>query len=495
MDITQDSIALMNAALAKASANLDVTKTITTANNLAAYDLQAPAKNLYPVFTPLRNSIPRVGGGKGLATNWRTVRNIIGSGYDTSAWVPEGQRSARMSYNTQTVAASYVTQGEEDNVTFEAVNAGRTFEDVRATMAFRLLQKTMLKEENAILGGNASLQLGVPSTPTLSASGSTGSTLPAATYSVIVVALTQEGYYNSSVSNGVATQQTLTGADGSTYTQKGGSSNQSANATQAVTLGQTLFATVAVVTGAVAYAWYVGTAGNEKLQQITTINSATFTAPLLSTTQVATAITADNSYNSLAYNGLLSAAFNPANGAYVYTCPTGGGGLTASGNGSIVEIDNALKAMWDNYQLSSTVIYANSQEIRNITKKVMTNSQGSLIRYNTGDGKQNEPFAVVAGGVVNSYFNPFMPEGGMLIPVKIHPKLPPGTVILWCERLPIYYQNNEVENVAEIKTRQDYYQIDWPVVSRSYSSGVYCETVLAIYAPFALGIITNIANL
>ena len=50
-------------------------------------------------------------------------------------------------------------------------------------MTLRLLQKMMLKEEMAILAGNASLALGTPATPALSAAGA-GATLPAATYSV-----------------------------------------------------------------------------------------------------------------------------------------------------------------------------------------------------------------------------------------------------------------------------------------------------------------------
>jgi hypothetical protein len=159
-----------------------------------------------------------------------------------------------------------------------------------------------------------------------------------------------------------------------------------------------------------------------------------------------------------------------------------------------VEIDLLLRKMWDLYQLSPTVIYMNSQEINNVTQKVMSSAQGSLVRYNTNSGTQNEPFAVVAGGVVNTYFNPFMPDGGAMIPVKIHPKVPPGTIIAYCENLPIYYQNNEVQNVAEIKTRQDYYQVDWPLRTRQHETGVYAEEVLAIYAPFALGLITNITN-
>ncbi|WP_207000731.1 hypothetical protein [Trinickia mobilis] len=470
-------------------------KTITTSNQLVAYDLQAPAKNLYPVVTPLRNKIPRVKGNGGVATNWRTVKSIVGSGYDSSPWIPEGQRSGRMSYNTAAVAANYVTIGEEDAVTFEAEHAGEGFENVRATMATRLLQKTMLKEENAILGGNTSLQLGTPSAPTLSAAGA-GATLPAATYSVIVVALTLEGFINSSVANGVATQKTITGADGQTYVLNGGSSMKSANNTQVITLGQTLSATEANVTGAIAYAWYVGTAGAETLQAITTINSATFSAPL-GAGQAVSAITGDMSTNALGFDGLMTTAMKPANSAYYVSQPTGTAGtgtpLTASGRGSINEIDTMLKTMWDNFQLGATVLYVNSQELKNMTTKVLTNNSGPLLRYDLpADGKQ--PYGLVANGTITFYFNPFTAQGGQMIPVMLHPKVPPGTIVAWCEELPLWYQNNNVGNVAEVHCRNDYYQLDYPLTKRMWESGVYAEEVLAVYAPFAMAIITNIGN-
>src|SRR5580658_6180316 len=252
--ITQESLVLLKRALATPDDTL--TKSISTATGLVAYDLQAPAKNLYPFVTPIRNVMPRVGGGTGTATNWRQGDAIIGSGFDAMGWVPEGQRSGQMSYSTSSKAATYVTIGEEDAATFEAISAGRQFEDIQARMTFRLLQKMMLKEEMAILAGNASLQLGTPAAPTLSASG-TGATLPAATYYVKVVGLTLEGYQNSSVAGGVATTKTITGVDNKTFTLNGGSSNISAEASQAVTLGQTLFCSVAPIMGAVAYAWYV----------------------------------------------------------------------------------------------------------------------------------------------------------------------------------------------------------------------------------------------
>jgi hypothetical protein len=69
-----------------------------------------------------------------------------------------------------------------------------------------------------------------------------------------------------------------------------------------------------------------------------------------------------------------------------------------------------------------------------------------------------------------------------------------NAIIGWAENLLIQYQSNEVPNVAEGKTRQDYYQIDWPIVIRQRRVGLYAEEVLAVCAPFAMGIITNIAN-
>ncbi|MGH7039894.1 MAG: hypothetical protein ACREE1_17355 [Stellaceae bacterium] len=496
MDLTQQTLDLVKGALANPDDQL--AKAISLGTGLVAYDLQAPAKNLYPVVTPIRNRLPRVGGGTGTATNWRQVNAIIGSGFDAMGWVPEGQRSGQMSYSTTSKSAAYVTIGEEDSATYEAISAGRGFEDIQARMTFRLLQKMMLKEEMAILAGNASLQLGTPGAPVLSASGS-GATLPAATYSVIVVALTLEGYQNSGVMAGVATVKTIPGADGKTFTLSGGSSNKSANATQAVTLGQTLFASVTPIQGAVAYAWLVGAAGSEVLQAITTINSAAFSVPLLSGTQAATAITADNSANpNYAYDGLLTTAFKPGSNAYVNVMATGTAGtgtpLTASGRGSIVEIDTMLETMWSDFELSPTVLYVNAQELKNITGKVLSNASGPLLHYDVRtDGSEGE-YAITASGFVSFYYNPFAIDGGLRIPIRIHPRVPPGTIIGWAENMPIQYQSNEVPNVAEMKTRQDYYQIDWPIVTRQRQVGVYAEECLCVYAPFALGAITNIGN-
>jgi hypothetical protein len=91
------------------------------ASGLVYYDLQSPAKNLYPVITPLRNSIPRVARqNPGDAARWKQINSLAGSGFDSMGWVPEGQRSGTMSYSVTSKSAGYVTIGEEDYLTFEA---------------------------------------------------------------------------------------------------------------------------------------------------------------------------------------------------------------------------------------------------------------------------------------------------------------------------------------------------------------------------------------
>ncbi len=466
--------------------------TVTTANGLVAYDLQAPAKNLYPVITILAKRVPRVKGKGGTATNWRQVDGITGSGWDSSGWVPEGQRAGAMSIATSNHAATYATLGEEGALTFEAQSAAKGFEDERARTSIRVLQKAMLKEEAAILGGNASLALGTANTPTLSAAGS-GGTLPAATYSVIVVGLTLEGYLNSSVSGGVATSKTVTGQDGQTFNLSGGSGNKSSNATQAVTLSQNLTASVVAKNGELAWAWFVGTAGSEILQAITTVPTATFSAPLATGTQAATAVTADNSKNAnTAFDGLLTTAMASTS---AYLKQFNGAVLTASGRGTVVEIDAMLKALWDQYRVSPSILLVNSQEQLNITNKVLqggsSGSPAPLLRQNVTVGADGQ---ISAGQVVSHYYNPFSLNGGHMIPIVLHPNVPPGTILAWAEDLPAQYQNNNVPNVAEMHIREEWRDIEWPLVTRSYQHGIYVQETLAVYAPFAMAVLSGIGN-
>ena len=502
MDINA-TLMKLQAEVAKGMNENALQKALTTTSNIVNYDLQAPAKNLYPVITPLRNRIPRVPGNGGRATNWKAILGIIGSGVPSMGWIPEGQRSGRQNYSAIDVAASYRTLGEEDNITEEAINAGIGFEDMMARMTMRLLQGTMIKDELGILGGNNSVALGTPGTLVSTAPATAGATLPADTYSCQCVALTLEGWVAAGSlvggASGATLQQavTVTGADGKTYVVNGGTSNISAVKTQAITLGQGLGLTVPAIPGALAYAWFlcgVAGAGVTRLEQITTTNSVLITAPLAGTGQTNATITADYSRNAnIAFNGLLYSAL-AGSGAYINTMATGTAGtgtpLTAGTRRNVYEIDQMLKKMWDTNRISPTCILVNSQELQNITSKVMnTNSTPLLL------SGQADPYAVVANGVVTGYFNPLQAGGGgLVVPIILHPNVPPGTIVAWAENLPQQFQSNETPNVAEMHVRKEYVQTFWPQVTRTRDVGVYVEETMAVYFPAGMGVITNIAN-
>jgi hypothetical protein len=472
----------------------DWTSPASAIQGINYYDLEAPAKQLYPVITPLRNRIARVKAVGGTQANWRAVTGV--NTQNTRAGVSEGKRGGVIQTSTANYIAAYLPYGLEDWVSFEADLAATGFQDVKALAVLGLLNSLMIQEEIIMLGGNNSLALGTTPTPTTSTA-TTGGTIAAATYDVKVVALSLEGYLASSVSaSGVPGVVTRTNADQSTDTYGGGSAIQSVAATQATTGStSTVSATVTPVAGAFAYAWYIGTAGASKIAAITTINSVTITALPSGSNQAASAITTpatDASQNLLEFDGILTMASKSSLNGYIKVQPTGTAGvgtpLTADTAGGIVEIDTALRWFWDNYRLSPTDIYVSAQEMNSLGKLILTGTSTMAHRFSFIYDKQG----VLAGGImVKSYLNKFGMNGAQEIPIHLHPNLPPGTILFFTDKLP--YPLSNVTNILQMKMRREYYQVEWPLRTRKYEYGVYADGVLQNYFPPAFGIITNIA--
>ncbi|HTV32691.1 MAG TPA: hypothetical protein VME69_06265 [Methylocella sp.] len=467
------------------------TESGSATSGLTFYDLELGAKFLYPVLTPLRNRIPRVSGKGGIQANWRgvTAINTQGLRFGVSA----ANRGGVLAVATQDYSASYKGIGVETSVDFEAQYAGQGFADLRAIAAKTGLEALMLGEEAMILGGASSQNaaLGITPTPTVVA-GASGS-LPTMTLSVIVAALTLDGIMNGSVAGGIQATINRTNADGSSDTFGGGVAQKSNPSTSAITgPNGSATATVASVPGALGYAWFWGAVGSETLGAITTINSVAITEAATGTQTASLLPAADASTNNLAFDGLLSLAMQPGSGAYVATQPTGTAGvgtpLTADGAGGIVEIDTALKSFWDNYRLSPDSIWVSSQEALNISRKILQSPSSSAYRF-VFESDQN----MIGGGtMIRTYLNRFSMAGGSNLDIKIHPNMPAGTILFTTDMLP--YPLANVGNVMQIRTRQDYYQIEWPLRSRKYEYGVYADEVLQHYFPPSLGVITNIGN-
>jgi hypothetical protein len=490
---------------------------------LTYYDLEAPAKKTYPVITPLRNRIARVGGGKGTAINWKAITGINTNGLEGG--VSSGNRGGVIATTIVDKLAAYRGIGFEDFVDFEADMAAQGFDDVRARAVEGLLRSLMIYEEKLDVGGNTATALGTTPTPTTALVA--GGALTAQATNVICIALTLQGYLGASVAGGVVVGPvSRTNADSSTDAYGSGAARKSAASAQTTAGGNlSISATVAAVRGAVAYAWYIGASGSELLHSITTINSQLFVANAAGTQNASAHPASDQSVNALVWDGLITQCYGGASAAltalttigatatiYTSTGTNGSGSLigqmatgtagtgtplTADGKGGVVEIDAMLRAFWDVYRLSPDTMYVSSQEAQNITLKILAGSSNPAFRFNFGADQRG----LMGGVVATTYLKKFAPGfsanpdamgTGSDVKIRIHPNIPSGTILFYTDQLP--YPTSNIGNVVQKKTRRDYYQLEWPLRSRKYEYGVYMDGVLQNYFTPAFGLLTNIAN-
>jgi hypothetical protein len=472
------------------------------ATGLQVYDLEAPAKLLYPVLTPLRNKIPRVGGGRGTQANWRAITGVNTT--NLSAGLGQGNRGAVISETTQDYYAAFRGIGLDNYVTFEADMSSEGFQDLKATAVQSLLRALMIQEEFLIIGGNGITGLGVTPNPVVTAYTSGGTILDSITVSVGVAALTPEGLGNVTVAGGVPGSPvgllSRLNADGTTDTYGCGVAAPCATpgtvttGVSAPTNECAVSAHVAPVVGAFGYVWFAGVSPNLYIVAVTTLNSVMITS-LPTTGQLFSALSGDYSVNNLVFDGFAAIAAKPGSGAYWAAQPNGVDGtgtpLTADGSGGVVEIDAALQSFWDNRRLSPTEIWVSSQEQNYIRKKVLTAPSGSvpLSRFTLSQGDSGQ---IRGGTMVRGYLNPFGLGQAQEIPIRLHPNLPAGVMMFLTDQLP--YALNDVQNVYQIKTRREYYQIEWPLRTRKYEYGVYADQVLQHYFPPSLGFLTNIGK-
>lgn len=428
-----------------------VTKDVTTTTGLVAYNLEPAAKLLQPMLTPLRNMFPRVLNTKGgTAVNWKQISSL--DIVTTSPFTAEGTKGAAASYTSSDKSASFKTISRSSSVTFEAQNAGQTFEDVKAKDTGRLLNTVMLIEEKAVLGGR-NAALGTVTAPTVVCT--TGGAIADGTYGVVVRAVTNLG-------RGKKSSSTTTGA-------------LSASNASVIT------ASTPWVEGAVAYEWYIGTGGSEKYQVTTQINSVSVSSLL-----TATALPADDSADTLAFDGVLAqltTTVSPAN----RTLATG-----TNGTGTqlaLTDLDTVLKSMWDNAQANPDVIVVNSEQSIKITKLVLAANGGpTLYVQQTGEG-QNQG-AITGGYRCTHYMNP---ATGKPIPIKVHPYLQAGTILILSLDMPVSIPDSQIDNAIDIFVQAEYMQLEYAMTSPKWEYEVRVEETLRIFFTGGCAAIRNIA--
>lgn len=474
-------------------------------SGLTAYDLEGPAKSLFPINTPLRNRIARVSGKGGIQANWRAITGINTA--NVSAGISQGQRGGAISHTTADYLAAYRGIGLEDFVNFEAEYSAEGFDDAKARAVENLLRSVMIEEERIDLGGNTSVPLGQTPTPTL-ATATTGGALAAITgFDVHCVALTLAGYRQLAGSNNGQVGQTgaiagatlvstftRTNMDGTSDVVNSGVAIKSAAAQVTTGAGgaNSITATVTPVNGAVAYAWFWGaTGGSVLLGALTTINSVSITSLATGATAIGSLSASDCSTDGLVYDGLLSQIMKSGSGAYVKDLASGvagiGSKLTSDGAAGINEVDAAFASFWNLYRLSPDEMFVASDVLLSMNALILANGGAPLIRYSMD--ANNHEATIQAGVTVASYLNKITSTA---VKITIHPEMPRGMIMFWSNSVP--FPLSGVANLVQKRCRRDYNQIEWALRTRRYEYGVYFDGVLQNYFPPAFGLIKNIAT-
>jgi hypothetical protein len=511
----------------------DVTTSgVATTTGLNFYYLEQKAKEIYPVFYPLLQSIPRanpmfngmrVGG---TAVNWKALVGIDANGYPA---VSEGNRNAYMKFTERDYSSTYKFLGKDTNVSFQAQQTGLGFEDNIALAQVAMLNALLNDEERMVLygnsgpsgsGGNNGFALGTTPTPVGTNVTTGGAIANATTLTVYCIALTGWGI-QLSTAVGLSLPFTRSNADGSQDQINGGTAIISAAATGIVATANTtthVTMKVAAVVGALGYAWYVGTAAgtaNAKFAGITgfpvaDINDGVTAASVgsgtslpylgVATPQLANAsnaigsFTTDWSYNNLDFDGLLTWTANAASAAQPsYWKDLGGLGLTSNGDGTIKEFEDVADFLWNSYKLTYDKIYLGGNLVNAVSKGIMTAAAGPGAQRITFES--NNAGQIVGGSKVVQYRSKYSTTGAAkVVDVVTHPWLPAGVVYFDLINNPYPAAGGAIPSVRRIMSLEDHFSIKWPYRNLRHELGVYCFETIEHYIPFGTASLTGVAN-
>jgi hypothetical protein len=502
--ITQETLDLAKQALSQPLAKDATTQGYNTTTGLTGYNLEAPAKSLFPVLSPFRNSLPRVKAPIGSqAAHWKAITGINTT--NARATTAFGAPGNLVSTSEADFMAAYKVIGLGDTVQYDAQIQAQGFQDLRATAGVNLLY-ALMEQEDIILMGGQNYSLGTPSAPTL-VNSNTGGSVGAVNVGVAVAARTMQGYYD-----GQGTQASSAATTGALT----GSTNQ-------------VTATVSAVPGAVCYDWFVGTAGGTLYYAGTTTNNkfvintvptqaaaasasnlpqlaapAKMVGTTLTAINSAADATVDGSADANSFNGLIASLSGDYSGGTFVKRGSGSstgsyfksldGAAMTGNNGTISEIDAALQSLWGSSKVSPTKILMNSVDHVNASNKII-NSGGAytLFRPDVVGERQN----VVGGQLVETYLNKAV--NGRPIMMETSPWLPQGTIILLTEKLP--FPNNKVANVMEVETQLEYQQIEYATSRGTGNTGgprydfeVRAQETFKNYFPGGMAILSNVGN-
>jgi hypothetical protein len=479
----------------------NLTSAITTTTNLVPYSLEAPALELWPVVTPIRNMIPRRTIG-GTGHHWKRINKIdtvasygfVAEPTDTTANTNAG-RAGFMTLNEQDASIVFKAFGLDNYVTFMAryggnttINSGENFQpDEVARLA--TLQALMMREEKAIIGANSIAfgnVTGITKTNVTQSATGIGSLTAGTAYYFQISALSFLGFLNGSTgNNGSVNSPGETGAASqlSISTASGGNPGD-----KAITITWT------PVVGAVAYNVFTNTSNAGGIYQATVYtNFYCYGSQLAASTNVVN--TSDQSADANGFDGLIK--LFAVNGGYVSNFshlslaagPTASqlnssaAGATWTGTNLIcTQLDTAFQQLAINYKLGPDIAFVSFTDRFKLDNIIVGTAVPPYLMINGQMGSDSFIGGISAGAVLNRY---------MQKPCKIvaHPYLPAGTVILWTQNLGQYYPVAKVPNPVEMLLGFDYMSIDWAPTSLRQEFGIYAYGAPTLRAGFPMGLI------
>lgn len=466
-------------ALAELGKNVSLTSPLST--GFVPFDLLAPARLLYPVYTLFRNKIPRVPG-QGTSRRVKAITGISGTQTGSGngpipVTISEFNGGSFSNYpialpaSPNSTAAEfsipYAFMGMSDAVSMLAQIAGQGFEDMSALVNLQLMQAMMLGEEYQMFAGTATA-LGAPGAPTVVVrnAGSNETAIPAAgagdDYYIVVTATNPYG--ETTMSSVVAT-------------------------TVATQTGKVVDVTIAPVAGAFQYNVYVSAAtatgsppsartaffavktgvGATKVTLQGTLPSSGTNPPAADNTAIATS-----------WEGIASVLSGRAITNSVY--PSGWkGGYVNQSVGDTLNV-NSVKAALEGVFDGPGAFRADPAEL------IVSGADARILSDSIDNGGTNSSYRlfidqpsvgnVIGGVAVSGIKNPITQSS---VKITVHPWLQQGTAFGMTYQLPMSF--SEVNNAWEMTMVQDYLSVSWPVIDASFRYSIFAYGAPVAHAP------------
>lgn len=458
---------------------------IGTVSGLVPFDLLAPSRLIYPMYTVFRNKLPRPAG-QGTSRIERVFTGISGTQTGGQGVVdiaiPELVQSNGTLANTswplnlpgsgsQTevqLNVPYRFFGLTESLSWLAQFAGQGFEDISALANLILLQEMMLGEEYQMLAGTSTV-LAAPTIVSATVR-SAGSNETALSTSIVDVKVTAANYYGETVPSG-ATSVT-------------------------VSAGQVIDLTIGTSTGAMTYNIYTSTDGTNYYRFATGVGGVKYTlqgatapssGPIPPTSDTSTG-------KNVRMEGIIPTLSGKSAQAGVYPSNWQGGYYNASVGThlSYNALYTALDALWENQSSNSpgafkadpAEIVGDGGDIMRLSNDVI--SQGSATNYRLFLEQGDVP-GVRVGAAVSEFQNPITRS---VLKLVVHPWLTQGTAMLMTYQLPQTWTN--VANAWEMTMVQDYVSIAWPVIDATFRYSIFMYGALVSHAPYYSGLLQGL---